>query len=247
MIKVNSLLIFDVEGKFAHFKKYYSNISSLTYEMPPRTVLSGMIASILGNFPRDSYYDIFSPENCKFSVRLLNPVRKHIECLNYKKTSGISTQVRLEILLPANKTISYRIYFTHKNIDILKQLKQKLLNSDLGYGIYFGQRQFRAFAKFYNEIDKSELRIIKNPKNIPLISLVNKDNIRQLSEVHGMDIVEVSMPCQMKKVKVGREQKSLVNICYERNGLPLFGDFREVLNIKEKENISFYTHLLTNH
>ena len=49
------LLVFDISGKFAHFRKYYTNSSSLTYLVPPRTSIYGLIAGILG-LERDSYY-----------------------------------------------------------------------------------------------------------------------------------------------------------------------------------------------
>lgn len=243
MFKINSVLVFDLEGKFGHFKKYYSNVSSLTYQIPPRTVLTGLIASILGDFPRDTYYEYFSPQNCKLSVRVLKPARKHLECLNYKKSNGVSTQVRLEILLPVEEKISYRIYFMHVNHNVISALKQKLLDSDLGYGIYLGQRQFRANVKFQNEIDSSRLKILRDP-NVPIITLTNKQNVKQFSDKNPMEIIETSMPCQMKKVENGRMQKSMVNICYERRGLPLYGYFKEAIKIKNDEYISFFTPIL---
>ncbi|MBD3349854.1 MAG: CRISPR-associated protein Cas5 [Candidatus Lokiarchaeota archaeon] len=242
MFKINSILIFDLEGKFGHFKKYYSNVSSLTYQIPPRTVLTGLIASIMGRYPRDTYYEIFSPQNCKLSVRVISPVRKHIECLNYKKNNGVSTQVRLEILLPMKEKIVYRIYFTHFDDKIIAALKQKLLDSDLGYGIYFGQRQFRANAIFHDEIDCRDLKIVKDP-SAPIVSLTNKKNVKQFSDRKSMEIIETSMPCQMKKIINGRIQESMVNICYERNGLPLFGNFKEAIEIRNDVNISFFTQM----
>lgn len=61
-------LVFDLKGKFAHFRKFYTNSSSLSYLVPPRTVIEGMVAAILG-FERDSYYDMFSAENLLVAVQ----------------------------------------------------------------------------------------------------------------------------------------------------------------------------------
>ena len=41
-------VIFDIEGKFAHFRKIYTNSSSLSYLVPPRTTVQGIIAAMLG-------------------------------------------------------------------------------------------------------------------------------------------------------------------------------------------------------
>ena len=61
------LLIFDIIGKFAHFRKYYSNSSALSFGAPPRTTICGMVAAILG-MEKDSYYSIMNLEKCKIAV-----------------------------------------------------------------------------------------------------------------------------------------------------------------------------------
>ena len=47
------IIVFDIKGKFAHFRKFYTNSSSLTYGIPPRTAICGILAAILG-LERDS-------------------------------------------------------------------------------------------------------------------------------------------------------------------------------------------------
>ncbi|HBM79479.1 MAG TPA: CRISPR-associated protein Cas5, partial [Clostridiaceae bacterium] len=51
------------KGKMAHFRKYYSNSSALSYFIPPRTTIIGIVAGFLG-YERDTYYEDFSLENC---------------------------------------------------------------------------------------------------------------------------------------------------------------------------------------
>lgn len=62
-----NLLKFNIRGDWAHFRKPFSNISRLTYKVPPRMTVAGMLAGILG-LERDSYYDTFSGDQYEFSV-----------------------------------------------------------------------------------------------------------------------------------------------------------------------------------
>ena len=68
------LLKFNIHGDFAHFRKPYSNISRMTYQIPPRMTVAGMLAGILG-MDRDSYYDIFDQDSLSVSVRPLTPIK----------------------------------------------------------------------------------------------------------------------------------------------------------------------------
>ena len=43
-----SIVSFRYHAKFGHFRKPYSNVSSLSYPFPPRTALAGLIGAILG-------------------------------------------------------------------------------------------------------------------------------------------------------------------------------------------------------
>ena len=78
------ILKFRIYGKFAHFKKFYTNSSSLSYLVPPRTVITGMLASVM-EYARDSYYQLFSPEKIKISVAVSTgtDITKQMQSMNY--------------------------------------------------------------------------------------------------------------------------------------------------------------------
>ncbi|MCS7245973.1 MAG: CRISPR-associated protein Cas5, partial [candidate division WOR-3 bacterium] len=42
------LISFELKGKFAHFRAFYSNATAISYYFPPRTTLVGLVAGILG-------------------------------------------------------------------------------------------------------------------------------------------------------------------------------------------------------
>jgi CRISPR-associated protein Cas5h len=66
-----SCIGFTITSGYAHFKKVGNNSAKPTYRIPPRTTLAGLLAGILG-YDRDTYYDLFQPENSAVSVVPLN-------------------------------------------------------------------------------------------------------------------------------------------------------------------------------
>lgn len=58
---------FDVAADFAHFRRVGNNSAKPSYHIPPRTTVAGLLAGVMG-MPRDSYYDLFSPESSAVAV-----------------------------------------------------------------------------------------------------------------------------------------------------------------------------------
>ena len=118
MDKVNKILAFDLTGPMAHFRKYFTNSSSLSYEFPPRTTVIGIVAGILG-LERDSYYEDFGMRKCRIAVKIKEPTRSIQRTVNYISVKNVNelngsaghTQIPLEIVLPKdiNKDIRYKI------------------------------------------------------------------------------------------------------------------------------------------
>lgn len=104
------ILIFDLIGKMGHFRKIDTNSSSLSYSFPPRTTIVGILAGILG-MERDSYYEVFSPNQCQIALSVRTPIRKVMQTVNYMfvkskahlNNSGGHTQIPLELVLPGEK------------------------------------------------------------------------------------------------------------------------------------------------
>ena len=42
------ILCFELFGDYAQFRKFFTNMSPLSFSIPPRTVLSGIVGAILG-------------------------------------------------------------------------------------------------------------------------------------------------------------------------------------------------------
>ena len=72
---MDKVLVFDIWGEYAHFRKYYTTTSPLSYSIPPRTAVTGFIGAILG-LGKEKYLKHFTKKQAFIAVRLLNPVKR---------------------------------------------------------------------------------------------------------------------------------------------------------------------------
>lgn len=121
----------------AHFRKIYCNSSALSYFIPPRTTIIGMIAGLLG-YERDTYYEDFDRDKCRVAVGVNQPMKKSIQTLNYlmvKKQGDFNasmehhSQTPTELVIPQNiRTgyLEYQVWINHKDEKILEMLGKKV-------------------------------------------------------------------------------------------------------------------------
>jgi len=249
-----NVLIFDITGRFGHFRKYYSNSSALSFGLPPRTTICGMIGAIMG-WERDSYYEWMLRDQCKIALACKSPIRKTIHKLNFlyiKNSShlnasyGLPTQVPFEIVsAPVFRTenLCYRIYINHKNQEIFTQLRNRLMKNESEFSLSLGSANFQAS---YQWIDEVPVQIIEAPGDaeIKLVSVIPKDKITDFLFEKNMDKVLVNelIPLEFNKQ---RDLTALKEIIYCEQGQPLHLKVKvpyytiriEALNIEE--NIVF--------
>lgn len=139
------VISFTINGKMAHFRKYYSNSTSLSYLIPPVTTIKGIIAGLLG-FDRDSYYGLFSNDKCKVGISVEKPIKKIAQTMNMLKVEKLDdlngagknrTQNNMEYIIPRNirnGIVSYRIIFYHIDDSIMEKLGDCVCNK---YNCYF--------------------------------------------------------------------------------------------------------------
>lgn len=201
------ILIFDLVGKMAHFRKYYTNSSSLSYYFPPRTTLTGMIAGIIG-IERDRYYELFSLEKTRISLSIKTPVRKLQQTVNYvwaenikelNLSKGQHTQIPLEIVLPEkDNLLRYRIFFHHNDEEIFNKVVKAIENKKVHYPVYLGISEFIGNVEFVNFVEAVECRGTENP--IEIDSVLNLDFLKKGEVVfYNSQYIKEKMPFEFDK------------------------------------------------
>jgi len=110
------VLCFELFGDYAQFRKFFANMSPLSFSIPPRTVLTGIIGAILG-IDKNCNPEYFDYDNSFIALKLISPVKKTKIVCNYIKTSSSFSQVfNYKEHKPTNieflKDVRYRVYFS---------------------------------------------------------------------------------------------------------------------------------------
>lgn len=179
----------------AHFRKYYSNSTALTYVLPPVTTIKGIIAGLLG-YERDSYYDIFTNEKTKVALSIASPIKKIVQKMNLLKIEHLNhlngshkdtrTQTNTEWVLPneiRNSEISYRVILWHSDLEIIKRVEYAICNKQ-NYYLSKGISVALGSAQCLGWIDGGKmLKCVKNisdGKTICINSAIVKDIIESI-------------------------------------------------------------------
>lgn len=226
MQQIDKVLVFDLWGDYAHFKKIETTTSPLSYSIPTGTALSGIIAAILGK-ARDSYYLLFSSENAKLAIRLLNPIKKrriNINLINTNEKGGfylwdIKNAPRSPTPFEFVKEPKYRIYIWFNDKDkeakgAYVDLKEFLQQHKSFYTPYLGIAGMIANFNFIGEFDAN----IQYSKNEEIIhTVVRKDKSRLIIEEGKRYIVE-RIPICMDTNRVVQEYG---DVFFEANAKPI--------------------------
>lgn len=228
---LDKVVVFDLTGPMAHFRKYYTNTSALTYGFPPRTVLMGIIAAIVG-WERDSYYDTL--DSGRYAVAIKVPGRRLMQTVNYLRTKKEDllelrrlgrvpgTQTPLEFLLPAgdHKALRFRVFFSHPDGALVSEVAQRLAEGRSFYPLYLGLTECPASAFLVAETDLGCLEQLPPSAVVPLTTVLNTALLQDLvlGKTDGPGrLVRERAPHSFGP---GRTLKPPASVVYEASGQP---------------------------
>jgi len=74
-------------GRYGHFRKPYSNVSSFTYPFPPRTAIAGLLGAILG-VPKEKVARNFDESKMKVAVAIEKEIKTITHVTNLRQDSS---------------------------------------------------------------------------------------------------------------------------------------------------------------
>jgi len=167
----DKILIFDIFGEYAHFRKFNTTSSPLTYSTPTPPVLAGMLGAVLGierEYAPGRYAEgvipvnkMFGSNNAEFGIQLLNPINKVNIGFNLLDTDKSAssffnitnrTQIEYELL----KDARFRIYLRHTDTVLLDELAMRLNEKRHHFTPYLGISQCTADLVFRDFVQAEE-------------------------------------------------------------------------------------------
>lgn len=153
-------LVFEVKGDWAHFRKIYTTSSPLSYSIPPRTTIAGMIGAVIG-LDKNDYYDYFIKGRADIAIGIVKPIKKFRMGLNFinTKTARMFAQIkeRTQVKQELVKAPHYRIYFSHKDRELYQKLRRYLEQGRCFYTPYLGLSEYIARIEYMGEFTMQEV------------------------------------------------------------------------------------------
>jgi CRISPR-associated protein Cas5h len=230
------VLVFDVWGEFGHFRKHYTTTSPLTYSIPTRTAIAGMIGAIEG-LGKDEYLNYFSKKDANIAVKIGSPIKKTriaenlIDTKNALMMSRIKnrTQIRFEVL----KDVKYRIYFSHSSEEVYNKLYSMLKEHKSVYTLCLGLSEHIANYEFIGEMEAvSELS--DSLKEIH--STIPEKELIKINFEEGKEYFSETIPIEMLS---NREVTEYGKVLFEKNAKCIVANVNNLWRLENGEGIVF--------
>ncbi len=233
-------LIFDISGDYAHFKKYYTTSSPLTFSIPPRTALIGLISAIIG-IDKDKYLDVMTKDKTKIAIRVMSLIKKFRMTQNLINTKdGYWIPVkrgrhepRTQICFEYLKDPHFRIYFQHTDDGIYKSLKENLETHKSVYTPYLGISELIADFTFISESTISEKMDGKESIDIHTVIPLNKETEIELE--YGKKYFKERIPTEMLFKRIVTEYREVI---YEMEGKTIRAKVKDAIKLDNGDVIT---------
>ena len=229
------VVAFDLVGPMAHFRKFYTNSSSLSYHVPPRTVLMGVVAALLG-WPREDphspgYYERLHLEQAALGVSLRVPVRGIIQTVNLLQTkvedwhgATVRTQIPTELVLPKSldhrAVLRYRVFFMHRDPGITREVAERARAGRYAYPLFLGTAFCPAWVENARLYEPDQVVWANAAEIVPVDTVVLRERLHgdRLPIAPGLRILPDRMPLDLHP---NRTLKAVAAVLWEDNGRPL--------------------------
>lgn len=233
---MSSVLAFDLWGEYGHYRKIYTTTSPLTYSIPPRTAITGLIGAILG-LGKNEYLGHFSKKDAKIAVQVLNPVKKITlseNLIDTKKAGKMMNQIRqrTQIRIELLKNPKYRIYLTHTDTDLQKDLTEKLKKHHSVYTPCLGLSEHIANFGYAGEYKAETLEEV----TALIHTAIPEPSILDMEFESGKEYIQESMPNEMTPNRVVTEYMSVI---IEQKGKPVNATVTGATKLDNGKHITF--------
>jgi len=242
------ILVFDIWGDFAHFRKFYVNTSPSTYSFPPPPTVRGILGCIIG-IPMEETHKL---NFLDVAVQILNPVRKINFSINYintkreenrevnflskvlekdglprfKKEGIPRTQICMEFLKDPYFRIFLKVNEKAKSEDeeeilyFWNKIKEFLRGSQSVFTVYLGISECLARFKYVGEFSFKKKEVVNTIHSVVPNSILDKEKseLKLLPIKHALYTEKVPLI-----IKDGREPVSYEEAIVNDGSIPIKG------------------------
>ena len=218
------MFAFEIWGKFASFRDPFTVSQNISFSIPPKTTVVGMMASILGI---GNYFDDDAFTNFEYSVVVLNPIRKKSFSQNYINdyTSKIQTHlnslkksdfdkisrgfrdtknpqkpINRELILNPHYLIFIKGFKYQEKIE--RYLKEKISK----FPFYLGNSEFAGNFKWIELLAHQERKL----ETVEIDSFILEDDVKSINFTEGVRYSKISFATKLNSSRTPIEFKSII-------------------------------------
>lgn len=215
-------LSFTISAPFAHFRKIETSSTRLSYGLPPRTTVNGLIAAMLG-LERDSYYDVMDLTHSAVSISIINPIREYQMPIKHRNTdpdeaySSAGSKRKLKIQYPKHpeeinegkhhqrvahtmlRDVAYRINVWMSTKELYSKLESMLAAGESHYTPSLGLSECLASVEYHGEHTPEPITV-EDGNTVAVDSAIPQSSATIQTDTN-MSITTEQMPAEMRRVE----------------------------------------------
>lgn len=228
------VLVFDIWGEYAHFKKIYATTSALTYAIPPKPSVYGYLGAILGLEKTDNaYLTSFSDKMCRVGISITKPLSFLRLGINLKAELGRKKEgdpPKPTMMEFVNKP-RYRLYVSHDDTNIFETLSEAVKNHSCFYTPTLGLACLLSNFEFVGVFDTDKQfgdKPIWIESVIPRCDFIRFDDEMFMLD-KGLAITEQSL--YAVEMNVTRDVTERDDVLIERSGKPILAHVKTYYSV----------------
>lgn len=193
---MDRILAFDLWGPYAHYKKIFATTTALTYPIPVKTSIFGLVGAIVGFEKSDNaYLKHFQPGDCRIGIQIMRPLAFQRININLRAVFGPMkpTDNRKPTLMEFVYQPAYRIFFTHRDQILMEDLRSCLVEKRSVFTPSLGLASLLANFEWVGEAPYQE---IESGEYVPIHTVIPRRRLVRLNPElafqDGNRIVEIS-------------------------------------------------------
>lgn len=230
---MSKVLIFDIRSNYAHFKKPYTTTSPLTYSVPSRTTVTGIIGAILG-IPKGENNTRLDKSKSLIALGIKHPIKKTRIAQNLIKTKNhfynITDRKPTNIEYLVNP--GYRIYVSIYDEPLHRQLNELLESHRSVYSVSLGLSENLAQFQYIGDYEFQEIRGEADIHSVIPVNEQFNDNTFIIEP--DKEYFKDTFSAQMTLDRIVTEYQQVV---FERNGQTIRMKGIDYVKIGNGENI----------
>lgn len=230
------ILVFDISGSLAHFKKYYATTSALSYSIPPKTSLYGLIGAILGLSKADNaYLQHFQDKSCLIGLKLLRAPASQRIGINLRPDRGRYKENPKPTIHEFVREPHYRIFFYHRDAEIQRQLEKALISHTCVFTPSMGLANLLCNFEW---VGKCNAERQSTPQPVWVDSVLPMSQFLSFGEMNDAEIAEQTMfAIEMNTERIVTERD---DILFERRGAPVNVVLTHYFSTEKHGNIALF-------